>query len=133
MNRSRLLQAILFFVTFCLPDCSSKYNIDDTILYSIRYNQGFNPASKNDQQPKEENKKIVDEHDEALLNNPPSLFQTVTMTTKHNEKYVCELPSEEIKDSKAEEVYAVSNYIFEIFSLNLEICISLIFMSEEKN
>ena len=105
MNPSRLLQAILFFVTFCLPDCSSKYNIDDTILYGIRYN----PASKNDQEPKEENKKIVDEHDETLLNNPPSLFQTVTMTTKHNEKYVCELPSEEIKTSKAEEEYAVSS------------------------
>lgn len=107
MNRSRILQAILFFVIFCLPDCSSKYNIDDTILYAIRYN----PASKNDQEPKEENNKIVDEHDESLLNNPPSLLQTVTMTTKHNEKYVCELPSEEIKTSKAEEEYQGPNVL----------------------
>ena len=58
---------------------------------------------------KEENKNTVNEYDESLLN-APSLLQTVTMTTNHNEKYVCELPKEEVKLKQSDEEYNVRLY-----------------------
>ena len=66
----------------------SKFNIDDANLYDIK----FNP--------------LVDDktQDEQLLN-VPDLIQTVTMTTAHNEKYVCELPSEESADKNLDAEY----------------------------
>lgn len=56
-----------------------------------------------------ETEKISD--DEALLN-PPKLLQTVTMTTSHNEKYVCELPAEDSTKEQEDEEYTVSKAIF---------------------
>ena len=56
-----------------------------------------------------ETEKISD--DEALLN-PPKLLQTVTMTTSHNEKYVCELPAEDSSKEQEDEEYTVSKAIF---------------------
>ena len=49
--------------------------------------------------------------DEALLN-PPKLLQTVTMTTSHNEKYVCELPAEDSTNEQEDEEYTVSKVSF---------------------
>ena len=72
-------------LTWSMGQCS--YNIDDSSLYSIN----FNPSSD----------------DEALLN-APSLLQTVTMTTSHNEKYVCQLPAEVSKEEAKDEEYSVS-------------------------
>ena len=65
----------------------SKFNIDDANLYDIKFN------------PLEEKTP-----DEQLLN-APDLIQTVTMTTAHNEKYVCELPSEENADKNLDDEY----------------------------
>jgi len=78
-------------LTLTLSTCQSFYNIDDSSLYSIN----FNPLDKPE--------KISD--DEALLNNPPDLLQTVTMTTSHNEKYVCQLPMEESREESKNEEY----------------------------
>ena len=69
--------------------CIGKYNIDDSTLYAIKFNSD------------------AGENDKDLLNNPPSLVQTVTMTTSHNEKYICQLPDEDIKVEAADETYAV--------------------------
>jgi len=78
--------------------CWSKFNIDDTTLYSIKFNKA---------------------DDETLLNHPPELLQKVTMTTSHNEKYVCELPSEESKKEAEEEEYTVSNFIISYKEKNM--------------
>ena len=56
-----------------------------------------------------ETEKISD--DEALLN-PPKLLQTVTMTTSHNEKYVCELPAEDSSKEQEDEEYTVRKASF---------------------
>ena len=101
MNSAGLL-SIVIFASFW-SKCTSKYNIDDSTLYAIR----FNPLE--DLKTKEENKNTVNEHDESLLN-APSLLQTVTMTTNHNEKYVCELPKEEVKLKQSDEEYNVRLY-----------------------
>lgn len=92
--RSFLALAVVF-VTF-IGSCSSKFNIDDGNLYSIKFNS------------LEKSLTAKSTEDESLLNNPPDLLQTVTMTTAHNEKYVCELPSEESEEKNAKDEYDVS-------------------------
>ena len=69
----------------------SKFNIDDGTLYDIK----FNPLDQ------------VLSDDEKLLNVAPDLLQTVTMTTAHNEKYVCELPNDENKNKELDAEYEV--------------------------
>ena len=91
-------------LTWSMGQCS--YNIDDSSLYSIN----FNPSSD----------------DEALLN-APSLLQTVTMTTSHNEKYVCQLPAEVSKEEakdvslcSKEKAIEIVNKVFDKCYLDLE-------------
>jgi len=93
-----LVTTWFLILTLTWPTCQSFYNIDDSSLYSINFNRLDKPE------------KISD--DEALLNNPPDLLQneenqlqTVTMTTSHNEKYVCQLPIEESKQEAKDEEY----------------------------
>lgn len=83
---------VLEFLIFTLSwsSAQSSYNIDDSALYSINFNS------------LDTKEKISD--DEALLN-PPKLLQTVTMTTSHNEKYVCELPAEDSSKEQENEEY----------------------------
>ena len=71
----------------------SKFNIDDANLYDIK----FNPITE----------------DEKLLNAPDLLQTVVTMTTAHNEKYVCHLPNEENTDKNLDAEYDVSIVNFE--------------------
>ena len=68
--------------------------------------------------------------DEALLN-PPKLLQTVTMTTLHNEKYVCELPAEDSMKEQEDAEYTVSKAKGQLISVL--ILMSLIFQKNLKN
>merc|ERR1712242_71605 len=71
---------------------AAKFNIDDSTLYAIKFN------------PKEESLNQIVNDDETLLN-APGLLQTVTMTTSHNEKYVCELPNDDSKSGDKDDTY----------------------------
>ena len=86
----RFLAPTVLVVTLTWSICQCSYNIDDSSLYSIN----FKPS--------------ID--DEALLN-APNLLQTVTMTTSHNEKYVCQLPAEVSKEEAKDEEYSVSTRV----------------------
>lgn len=86
--------ALAVVLTYIGSSCS-KFNIDDGNLYSIKFNSLEKSLTKS-----------IEDH-ESLLNNPPLdlLPQTVTMTTAHNEKYVCQLPSEESEEKNAKDEY----------------------------
>ena len=90
--------ALAVVLTYIGSSCS-KFNIDDGNLYSIKFNSLEKSLTKS-----------IEDH-ESLLNNPPLdlLPQTVTMTTAHNEKYVCQLPSEESEEKNAKDEYDVSS------------------------
>lgn len=84
---------IAIFLTFLVQNSIASYNIDDSILHAIHFNK---PSVSNSEQ------------DEALLDHPPELVEnvyTVTMTTAHNEKYTCQLPTEEKHSPLAAEEY----------------------------
>ena len=71
---------------------------DDSTLYAIKW-----PSIKQSSPTEEQ---ILDKNDEALLN-PPKLMNTITMTTTHNEKFICELPDEDSKVNTVKEEYTV--------------------------
>ena len=84
----------------------SKFNIDDGNLYSIKF------------------QKLAASEDENLLNPPDLLPTTVTMTTAHNEKYVCELPSDESEKKNDDDKYDVS--FFSVLWLTCQFLISFL-------
>lgn len=92
------LRFAAILAVFAPHKVGSTFNVDDSTLYAVKFN-----SFKTD----DTSTSKVDQNDEALLQ-APSLLQTVTMTTSHNEKYVCELPSEDPKDRPQNEVYEVS-------------------------
>jgi hypothetical protein len=94
----------LIFVTFVIVSVKtgvSEFNIDDSSLYAIK----FNPPEKSSSSSQTEDT-IPTSPDEVLLN-APELLQTVTMTTSHNEKYVCQLPKEDHRKNAQDEPYEV--------------------------
>lgn len=90
----RLIWALLTLVSFIRVGWT-KYNIDDSAFYGIK----FNPRDDND------------------MLNAPDIMQTVTMTTSHNEKYVCQLPNEEDKIEENRVEYTVRDFIALKFSI----------------
>ena len=90
-RRSPVFATVLASLLVWQGSLATKFNIDDSTLYAIKFN------------PTEE--KLVD-NDDALLK-APGLLQTVTMTTSHNEKYVCQLPNDDIKSQNEEDGYEV--------------------------
>ena len=96
--RSYMALAVIAFANI-IGSGWSKFNIDDGNLYSIKF------------------QKLAASEDENLLNPPDLLPTTVTMTTAHNEKYVCELPSDESEKKNDDDKYDVSLFFFILFDM----------------
>lgn len=90
-------KTIIVVLTLTSLASSYDYNIDDGVLYSVKFNSR---DSESEQKP----------FDEKLLD-PPELLQTITMTTGHNEKYVCELPKVEPFGKWQHESYSGPNVL----------------------
>ncbi len=128
------LQSVIFCI-FALTACAgisstsaTDFNIDDSIIYAVKFNppdssqktvatSGSNVKSEDQQEPapldgEQAQAEIQDPvvADDKLLN-APDLLQTVTMTTNHNEQYVCELPKDELIRDAEEEPYAGPNIL----------------------